>query len=155
MSENRKPSETSAKVDSSLGNRLRKVPSDTPFLLGLSVIFGLYLLLIIGMLVADANYTSFAEIRKTIASPDIQHSIKITMLSCLIATILSIVVAVPTGYLLSRFRFPGKTFCDALLDIPIILPPLVIGLSLLILFHKFHIFGTNIEEWCVAIISSI
>ena len=159
MSEDSKSSDSSIDLqnskEESIGGKLRKVPSDTPFLLGLSLIFGLYLLLILGMLVADANYTSFADISKTMANPDIQHSLKITMLSCLIATILSIVVAVPTGYLLSRFRFPGKTVCDALLDIPIILPPLVIGLSLLILFHKFHIFGTSIEEWCVVIFSSI
>jgi len=49
--------------------------------------------------------------------------------------LLSLWVAVPTGYLMSRFRFPGKRLMDAILDIPIVLPPLVIGLSLLILFQ--------------------
>ena len=36
---------------------------------------------------------------------------------------------------MSRHRFPGKRLMDAILDIPIVLPPLVIGLSLLILFQ--------------------
>ena len=36
---------------------------------------------------------------------------------------------------MSRFKFPGKKLVDAILDIPIVLPPLVIGLSLLILFQ--------------------
>ena len=141
--------------EASVVAKMRRVPSDKPFILGLSFIFGLYLLLILGMLVADANYTSFEDLRKTLANPDIQSSIKLTLLSCFIATILSIIVAVPTGYLLARFRFPGKTAFDALLDIPIILPPLVIGLSLLILFHKFHIFGTSIEDWCVITFTSV
>jgi molybdate transport system permease protein len=44
-------------------------------------------------------------------------------------------VAVPLGYSLSRFRFPGRYLLDAMLDIPIVLPPLVVGLSLLILFQ--------------------
>ena len=44
-------------------------------------------------------------------------------------------MAVPLGYLLSRFRFPGKAIVDAIVDIPIVLPPLVIGLSLLIFFQ--------------------
>ena len=56
-------------------------------------------------------------------------------MSCCITAILSVWVAVPLGYLLSRHRFPGKWLVDALLDIPIVLPPLVIGLSLLILFQ--------------------
>ncbi|MEC7869098.1 MAG: ABC transporter permease, partial [Candidatus Poribacteria bacterium] len=43
--------------------------------------------------------------------------------------------AIPIGYLMSRYDFRGKIFFDAILDIPIVLPPLVIGLSLLILFQ--------------------
>jgi molybdate transport system permease protein len=44
-------------------------------------------------------------------------------------------VAVPLGYLLSRTEFPGRSAIDLLVDIPILLPPLVVGLSLLILFQ--------------------
>ena len=44
-------------------------------------------------------------------------------------------VAVPIGYLMSRYEFAGKNFVDTLFDIPIVLPPLVIGLALLILFQ--------------------
>ncbi|EDM28123.1 molybdenum ABC transporter, permease protein [Lentisphaera araneosa HTCC2155] len=150
-----KPVEQVVKNGEGVRAKMRKVPSDKPFIIGLAFIFSLYLLLILGMLVADANYTSFADIAKTLENPNIQYSLKITMLSCFIATILSVIVAVPTGYLLARFRFPGKAALDALLDIPIILPPLVIGLSLLILFHKFSVFGTSIEEWCVIIFSGI
>jgi molybdate transport system permease protein len=36
---------------------------------------------------------------------------------------------------MSRFTFRGKAVIDAILDIPIVLPPLVVGLSLLILFR--------------------
>ncbi len=57
------------------------------------------------------------------------------MISCSITAILSVFVAVPVGYLLARYRFPGRNLIDAILDIPIILPPLVVGLSLLILFQ--------------------
>ena len=37
---------------------------------------------------------------------------------------------------MSRHDFPGKAWLDAILDIPIFLPPLVVGLSLLILFRQ-------------------
>src|SRR5262249_34492503 len=49
------------------------------------------------------------------------------------------------GYLLSRYPFPGKWLVDAVLDIPIVLPPLVIGLSLLILFQTPP--GQALEGW--------
>ena len=59
----------------------------------------------------------------------------LSLLSCSAAAILSVWVAVPLGYLLSRTRFPGREALDLLLDVPIVLPPLVVGLSLLVLFQ--------------------
>ena len=55
-------------------------------------------------------------------------------------------VATPLGYLLSRFDFRGRWLIDTIIDIPVVLPPLVIGLSLLILFHL-PIAGSNLETW--------
>ncbi len=73
--------------------------------------------------------------------PEIQYSLKLSLISCTLTTILSLWVAVPFGYAMSRYTFPGKGLIDALLDIPIVLPPLVIGLALLILF------GTPLLQW--------
>ena len=63
------------------------------------------------------------------------YSIVLSLLSCTLSTILSLWVAVPLGYLTSRFDFPGKRLLEIVLDIPIVLPPLVIGISLLALFN--------------------
>jgi molybdate transport system permease protein len=46
-----------------------------------------------------------------------------------------IAFAIPVGYALSRYRFPGSVVMDALVDLPIVLPPIVIGISLLVLFQ--------------------
>jgi molybdate transport system permease protein len=81
-----------------------------------------------------------------LASPEIQYAIKLSMISCTISALLSLIVAVPLGYLLSRHEFCGKSLVDTILDIPIVLPPLVIGLSLLILFQV-KIAGQSIDEW--------
>ena len=87
------------------------------------------------MLVADLSFTTPHHLLHALGSPEIQYSIKLSLVSCTLTTLLSLWVAVPTGYLMSRHRFPGKRLMDAILDIPIVLPPLVIGLSLLILFQ--------------------
>src|SRR5215510_16448662 len=108
--------------------------SDIPFLLALGLLGGLYVLLIVGMLVADASYTTPGHLWDALKSREIRYAIKLSLISCTITAILSVWVAVPLGYLLSRYRFRGKALLDVLLDIPIVLPPLVIGLCLLILF---------------------
>lgn len=135
-----------------------RVGSDMPFFAMLSVIGGSYVILLVGLLVADVSYMVRSEntdevalspgleswrpmlrpvlpILEVLRQPEIQYSIKLTLASCFFTAVLSLVVAVPIGYLLSRFRFPGRDFLDALLDIPMVLPPLVVGLSLLILFQ--------------------
>ncbi len=66
---------------------------------------------------------------------EIQYAIKLTLLSCTLTAILSVLVGVPAGYILARFKFPFSRLIDAIMDIPIVLPPLVVGLSLLILFQ--------------------
>ncbi len=136
--------------------REHHVGSDTPFFAVLAVISATYLVLIIAMLVADAAYMMRGEedaasawpdappilafiadtpIGAALADADIQYSIKLTLISCTMTAILSLWVAVPVGYLLSRYQFFGRNLIDAVLDIPIVLPPLVVGLSLLILFQ--------------------
>lgn len=63
-----------------------------------------------------------------------------------VSALLSLLVATPLGYLLSRFAFRGRWLVDTAIDIPIVLPPLVIGLSLLILFHL-PLGGPNWNNW--------
>jgi molybdate transport system permease protein len=113
----------------------RPTRSDAPFFAALSVIGGAYVLLIVAMLLADASFTSPGHLGRALASREIRYAVKLSLISCSITAILSLWVAVPLGYLLSRWHFPGKPLLDAVLDIPIVLPPLVVGLSLLILFQ--------------------
>jgi len=99
------------------------------------MIGGLYIFLIVAMVGADTFYTSPRHLWEALRSENIRFALKLSLISCSVTAILSLWVAVPLGYLMSRYRFRGKGVLDAILDIPIVLPPLVIGLSLLILFQ--------------------
>lgn len=125
--------------------REHRAGSDLPFFACFITLSGVYVLLIVAMLVADATFTTFDDIGRAFQSKYIRYSIILSLVSCTIAAILSTLVAVPIGYLISRFKFPGKTLFDAILDVPIVLPPLVIGLSLLILFQTGP--GKVLESW--------
>lgn len=72
---------------------------------------------------------------RSLVSPDIRYSIALSLISCTVSSFLSLLVAVPIGYFMSRFEFRFKSLIDTVLDIPIVLPPLVIGISLLVLFN--------------------
>lgn len=108
---------------------------DRWFYAALAVLGGVYVALVAALLWADAAYTSPGHLWASLQSPEIRHAIRLSLLSCSITAILSLWAAIPLAYLMARTSFPGKRALDALLDVPIILPPLVIGLSLLILFQ--------------------
>ena len=122
-------------MPSGFDSRTHKPGSDVPFLTCFVALAAGYLLLIVSLLVADASFTSFDDFSRALSKEAIRYSIGLSLISCTISAILSVLFAVPIGYLLSRWEFRGRNFVDAVLDIPIVLPPLVIGLSLLILFQ--------------------
>jgi molybdate transport system permease protein len=108
---------------------------DRKFVGALAVLGGGYVLLIVGMFAADLFYTSPAHLLSALGTPEIRYAIVLTLVTAAVSAVLSTLVAVPLGYLLARTEFPGKRVVNAILDIPVVLPPLVVGLSLLILFQ--------------------
>ncbi len=128
------PASTFARADTSVHLRQRQ-KSDVPYFLVMGGLSACFVMLIVLMLVADITFTSFADFRNVLMKPEIRAAFRLTLLSCSSAAIMSLWVGTPLGYLLSRYKFPGRWLIDTLVDIPIVLPPLVLGLSLLILFH--------------------
>lgn len=120
--------------------------NDVIFFLVMGGLSACFVVLIVLLLVADMMFTSFDHFVTALTKPEIQSAFRLTLVTCTLATILSLWVATPLGYLLSRFKFPGRWLVDTIVDIPIVLPPLVLGLSLLILFHL-PIRGWELEGW--------
>lgn len=103
---------------------------------------GGYLVLIVSMLAADIGDTSWSDIVRVAASREVRFAFAMSLSTATLAAALSVVVATPIGYLLSRLsNRAGITggrllaLADAVFDLPIVLPPLAIGVSLLILFR--------------------
>ena len=117
------------------GGALPAFREDIPFLLALGLIVAFYVILIAGMLGSMVFYVDLPLIGEVFTNDRYRYAVLLSLISCSITTIVSLWVAVPAAYLLSRAEFLGKRFLDAVLDIPIVLPPLVIGLALLMLFQ--------------------
>lgn len=124
----------------------RRKHADLPFFLIMGGLSATFVLLIALLLVADVMFTSVSDFKTALLKPEIQAAFRLTLLSCTVAALMSLWVATPLGYLLSRYRFPGRWLVDTLVDIPIVLPPLVLGLSLLILFHL-KLGSWELEAW--------
>ena len=78
-----------------------------------------------------------SSIKQALGEPALLYAVKLSLVSSFVSTLLAILVAIPAGYVLSRRRFPGDFFFDTVLDLPIVLPPLVMGLCVLIFFNTY------------------
>lgn len=63
----------------------------------------------------------------------------------LAATVLAGTMGVATGYALARWRFAGRELLDALLTLPLVLPPTVLGYYLLVLLGRHGPLGAWLE----------
>ncbi len=117
------------------------------FRAALWLLAGAYLLLVGLMLGADLLFASPASHWKMLTSPAILQSLRLSLITCTVSTVLALLLGIPLGYLLARSRFWGRGVVDLLVDLPQTMPPLVLGVSLLILFHL-PIGGTTLQKVC-------
>ncbi len=99
----------------------------------------IFLLMVIMLLVSDVVYIfkdqiTFQDIIEIICSKDVVDGFIMSVMSSTITLIFIIIFSIPVGYALSRYSFQGHSIVNTMIDIPIILPPVVIGISLLTFF---------------------
>ncbi|MCU0916495.1 MAG: ABC transporter permease [Planctomycetes bacterium] len=110
---------------------------------GLSVLSGgmlvFCLLVVVGLVTADVFYLAskklpWVDLWQLFTARTVVRAMKLSMVTSLATLALVVVTAIPAGYALSRFRFPGRALVNTLVDVPIFLPPVVVGVSLLAFF---------------------
>src|SRR6266852_616109 len=76
-----------------------------------------------------------------ISNPDAAHALKLTVEVALVAVPLNTVFGVVCGLAIVRHRFPGMGLVNALVDLPMALSPVVVVLSLYLLYGRQGWFG--------------
>ncbi|MCX6002556.1 MAG: ABC transporter permease, partial [Chloroflexi bacterium] len=94
------------------------------------LVFSLIVLII--SLVAATDLPLFLS---SLLSDEVRFAICLSLITATISTTFAIVMAIPTAYVVSQYRFPGKDIVDSLLDLPIVLSPVALGAALLIFFN--------------------
>jgi molybdate transport system permease protein len=80
-------------------------------------------------------------------SPDEWEIVGLSLKVSIVAVGLTMPVAFGLAYLLARAHFPGKVLVDAIVHLPLVLPPVVTGWLLLIGFGLRGPFGAWLHDW--------
>ncbi|MFQ6132111.1 MAG: ABC transporter permease [Armatimonadota bacterium] len=114
------------------------------FAAAILALVAIFVLAVLGLLAADACYIDRGHLLEVLRSREIRAATWLSLWSSTLTALIALFFAVPMGYALSRYRFPGRILADTVVDLPIVFPPLVMGLSLLVFFR------TSVGLWLEA-----
>src|SRR4030042_53688 len=114
------------------------------------VLLALFFLGIIASLLAYTKWDTFVS---ALFSEEILFAIRLSLMTATIAAVISMLIAVPVAYAISRARFPGKDIVDSLLDLPIVISPVALGAALLVFFNT--PLGSAIDDNIIKFVFSV
>jgi molybdate transport system permease protein len=79
--------------------------------------------------------------------PDELAIMALSLRVALVSVVASLPLAIVVACVLARASFPGKALFDALVHLPLVLPPVVVGFALLVLFGKHGPIGSVLDRW--------
>ncbi len=110
---------------------------------GLGTLLIIFILEPIISLIAAEDLNTLAD---TWADPNVTSAIWLSVSMAFLATLASVILGIPLGYLLARRDFAGRSVIQGIVDIPIVIPHTVAGIALLTVFGVNGIIGAPLEE---------
>jgi molybdate transport system permease protein len=83
----------------------------------------------------------WATLPQRLTQPGVLAALRLSLLTATLATGVSLLLGVPLAWLLARTRFPGRKLARALVTVPLVLPPVVGGVALLLVFGRRGLLG--------------
>jgi molybdate transport system permease protein len=123
----------------------------------LAALFALFLGLPVLALVVRAIVDG--SLRVAVASPAVLEALWLSLVTTAISLLVTVALGLPLAIVLARRQFRGKGWLEAVVDLPIVLPPSVAGLALLLVFGRrgllsapFEFLGISVPFTTIAVI---
>jgi molybdate transport system permease protein len=94
-----------------------------------------------------------------IASPVVLDALGLSLVTTAVSLVVTVSLGLPLAFVLARRRFRGKGLLEAVVDLPVVLPPSVAGLALLLVFGRqgllsapFGLLGISVPFTTIAVI---
>jgi sulfate transport system permease protein len=96
------------------------------------------------------------SIRTALQDPVVTHALRLTVIVAVQAVAFDVVFGVGVSILLVRYRFPGRRVLSALVDLPMAVSPVVVGLALILVYGgRGGWFGRSLEDAGIDVIFAL
>lgn len=92
-----------------------------------------------------------ASVWNHLGAPAVRNAVRLSLVTSLISTVLTLLFGTPVALWLARDRFRGRTALDTLIDLPMVLPPSVAGIALLMAFGRRGLLGSWLNDYGIAL----
>jgi sulfate transport system permease protein len=118
------------------------------WVLRLVVVAYLFMLIVwpTGLMTKRAFANGFTGLQTAFDDPAVTHALKLTATVSVIAVVINLVFGVGISLLLVRKEFPGKGVLNLLIDLPLSVSPVVVGLALVLVYGASGWFGPTLES---------
>jgi sulfate transport system permease protein len=108
-------------------------------------------------LVAKNTFTDgLTDLRGILDDPDIVHALRLTVGVAIVAVVINTIFGVGMSILLVRYEFPGRRLLSALIDVPLSVSPIVVGLALVLVYGgRGGWFGPALEDMGFQVIFAV
>jgi sulfate transport system permease protein len=135
--------------------RVRRTP--TTYVLRLVATAYLFLLVAwpVSLVVVNTFDGGLGSIRSLVEDPDIVVALQLSAYVAVFSVLINTVFGIGISMLLVRHEFPGKRVLNALLDLPLSVSPIVVGLALVLVYGgRNGWFGPTLAGWGLDVIFS-
>jgi molybdate transport system permease protein len=78
---------------------------------------------------------------------EVGAALRLSLVCATSATVVCLLLGVPLAWMLARTEFPGRRIARALVTVPLVLPPVVGGVALLLVFGRRGVIGQYLDSW--------
>ncbi len=109
-----------------------------------------YVLGLVALPVLTVVQRTFADgvgpVVEVLTSPDFVAALRLTAVVAGCAVVLNTVFGVGMGLLLARYEFRGRRFLSAVIDLPVSISPIVVGVALILVYGSGGWFGAALAD---------
>jgi sulfate transport system permease protein len=107
----------------------------------------------VGLVAKNTFADGFDSLDAALSDPNTRNALWLTLKVAIIAVAINLVFGVGVSLLLVRYRFPGRRILSALIDLPLSVSPIVVGLALLLVYNPRNgWFGPTLRDGGIEVI---
>ena len=114
---------------------------------GLALVYLFFLLVLpIGLIVWRTFENGVSPVWQSLTDPSVLHAFRVTAIVSIVTVVFNTIFGLGAAILLVRHQFPGKRVMSAIIDLPMAVSPVIVGLALILVYGRFEPIGGWLDD---------